>query len=392
VLHAVQISFYLDPRGREPEQLLQDWPSLVDVAEAAALAGVRISVIQASAHPHRLTQNGVDYHFVAPEPGSSTIAGNADFAKLLRTLSAQVFHVHGMGFPADVLTLANLVPDVPIIVQDHANRTPRTWWRRRAWRRGLAAISGAAFCSTAQAKPFMDANILDPRTTIYEVPESTSRFTPGDRDDARRLTGLHGDPCLLWVGHLDRNKDPLTVLDGVSEAARRLPGLELWCCFGAAPLIPEVQRRIDADPVLRPRVHLLGRVPHERIEALMRAADVFVLGSHREGSGYALIEALACGLPPVVTEIPSFRSLVGQGPGRLWPCGDAAAFRDALLSLVSDLQADVRSLVRAHFDAELSFAAVGRKLGTIYRHALERSSQHASRELNTTGAVGAGRR
>ena len=62
----------------------------------------------------------------------------------------------------------------------------------------------------------------------------------------------------------------------------------------------------------------------------MRAADVFVLGSHREGSGYSLIEALACGLPPVVTDIPSFRSLTAAGAvGALWPCGDARALGDA---------------------------------------------------------------
>ncbi len=90
-----------------------------------------------------------------------------------------------------------------------------------------------------------------------------------------------------------------------------LPELRLWCCFGAAPLLPAVEERIAADPRLRDRVQLLGRVPHLRIEQLMCAADIFVLGSHREGSGYSLIEALSCGLPPVVTDIPSFRALTG---------------------------------------------------------------------------------
>jgi len=100
---------------------------------------------------------------------------------------------------------------------------------------------------------------------------------------------------VLWVGHLTTGKDPLAVLDGVARAAAQLPGLQLWCAFGSAPLLDEVRRRIEHDPRLRGRVHLLGKVAHTHVETLMRATDAFVSGSHSEGSGYALLEALACG-------------------------------------------------------------------------------------------------
>jgi glycosyltransferase involved in cell wall biosynthesis len=126
--------------------------------------------------------------------------------------------------------------------------------------------------------------------------------------------------------------------------------------------------------MLSPRVRLLGKVPHARIEQLMRAADLFVLGSHSEGSGYAVLEALACGLPPAVTDIPAFRSLIGTGGtvGRLWPCGDPGRLSDAIVSLASQPQPLRRSAVRAHFDRELSFDAVGRKLTAAYEHLLRR--------------------
>ena len=184
---------------------------------------------------------------------------------------------------------------------------------------------------------------------LFEIPESTSTFLPGDRAAARAATGLHGDPAVLWVGHLDRNKDPLTVLEGVGEAARYLPGLHLWCCFGSAPLLGAVQARIAQDAVLRDRVHLLGRVPHEQVEQLMRAADLFVLGSHREGSSFSLIEALATGLTPVVTDIPSMRALTGNAAtGALWPCGDSRALSDALQAVARRAgTADARSHARA---------------------------------------------
>ena len=169
------------------------------------------------------------------------------------------------------------------------------------------------------------ADLLPPHVEVFEIPESTSRFTPGDRAAARAATGLSGDPCVLWVGHLDRNKDPLTVLAGVAAALEELPQLQLWCCFGTAPLFDEVRACIDADARLRERVHLLGRVPHEQVETLMRAADLFVLGSHREGSSFSLIEALATGLTPVVSDIPSLRTLTSNGAvGALWPRGRCA--------------------------------------------------------------------
>jgi glycosyltransferase involved in cell wall biosynthesis len=158
------------------------------------------------------------------------------------------------------------------------------------------------------------------------------------------------------------------VLDGVSRAAQVLPGLRLWCCFATAPLQRSVERRIAGDPSLAQRVHLLGRVPHERVQTLMQAADLFVLGSHVEGSGYAVIEALACGLPCVVTDIPSFRSLVGQGEhsgGELWRCGSAASLSDALVRAAA--RPGLGRAARARFEAEVSFEAVGRKLDRAYR-------------------------
>jgi glycosyltransferase involved in cell wall biosynthesis len=164
------------------------------------------------------------------------------------------------------------------------------------------------------------------------------------------------------------------VLEGVSQAARTLPGLQLWCCFGAAPLLREVEQRIAGDPILRGRTHLLGRVTHATVGQLMRAADILVLGSHREGSGYSLIEALACGLPPVVTDIPSFRSLTGGGAvGVLWPCSDAARLCAGLLVIAACPKPQTRAAVRAHFERELSFEAVGLKLRAMYEDLQQRS-------------------
>lgn len=371
-IHAVQISFCSDREGRPPAQLLDAWPTLVDVAEAASRSGIRMSVVLASGYSERLTRGGLAYHFLPFGEGQRSTRKNSALGALLRDLDPDVLHVHGLGFPRDVLSLASLAPGVPIILQDHSNRPPRLW-RRALWRRQISLVAGLAFCASDQARPFAAARLLDSATCLYEVPESSSRFSPGDQGQARRVTGIDGDPAVLWVGHLDANKDPLTVLRGISAAARELPGLRLFCCFGTAPLLDDVKDLIARDPHLTERVRLLGRVPHERIEQLMRAADLFVSGSHFEGTGYALMEALACGVSPVVTDIPPFRVLTGDGAvGKLWACDDPLGLCAAIRAAAARTDPEMRAAMRAHFDRELSFDSLGRKLVAMYEDALER--------------------
>jgi len=373
-VHVAQISFFVDPLRRPPDTLLREWFTLVGTAAAVAAAGETVTVIQASKVPGRIERAGVTFHFVPPDGDGVPLTRSQTFRTLVRALAPDVFHVHGFGFAQEVRELRDLAPTTPVLLQDHANRVPRLW-RRGAWRRGAAAADGLSFCARAQAEPFRRARLLPPGVEIFEIPELTSSFGPGDAGTARSATGLSGDPAVLSVGHLDANKDPLTVLDGVSAAANALPNLKLWCCYATSPLLAAVEARITRDPALRARAHLLGRVPHERVEQLMRAADLFVLGSHREGGSSSLVEAMATGLTPVVTDIPSSRVLTGNGAvGELWPCGDWRSLSTALQSAAATLGPATRARVRAYFDAQLSGLATGGRLAAAYRRLLERRS------------------
>jgi glycosyltransferase involved in cell wall biosynthesis len=204
-------------------------------------------------------------------------------------------------------------------------------------------------------------------TPVFEVLESSTYFTPGDQRAARNASGVYGEPCFLWVGRLDANKDPLTVLGAFSIARRDLRDAHLWMCYTAAPLLPRLQRWLEADADLASRVHLMGSVPHPQIEVLCRAADFFVLGSHAEGSGYALLEALACGATPLVTDIPSFRRITGRGHvGALTAPGDAEAMARAMVTLVRANRTALRRATRAHFDHALSFSVVASELRVAF--------------------------
>ena len=66
MLRVTQISFFVDPEGRPPEQLLHDWRSLVDIAAAPASGGARVTVVQACRHARTIERDGVTFHFVKP--------------------------------------------------------------------------------------------------------------------------------------------------------------------------------------------------------------------------------------------------------------------------------------------------------------------------------------
>ncbi len=375
-MHVAQLNFLPAPAGLAPAEVLERWHSLADIAEAAASAGTRVSVIQAAARKERITRGGIDYHFVDIRGLATAADRGRRFAGVLADSHAGVLHGHSLGFAEEAFAIAQCLPSLPIILQDHADRPPR-WWRRSPWRRWYAALAGVAFTAPELARPFVRAGLFAPHTRRFAIPESSSRFSVGHRADARARTGLHGDPGVLWVGHLNAGKDPLSVLDGVSLAARRLPGLQLWCAFGSAPLLGAVRARIARDPQLAGRVHLLGTVAHARVELLMRAADLFVSGSRAESCGYAALEALACGVTPVLTDIPSFRALIGDsGIGRLWACGEATQLAEALVAAAASRPPAAQ--VRAHFDAALSFAAVGRQWADAYAQVCDERRRRAS--------------
>lgn len=365
-LRVVQVNCIIDDRRRDPEELLKAWPTLPAVASATARAGAHVTVLQASRASAEYRQDGVTYRFVAeprwakgPGPGMQPWR----LAAALRRERADAVHFNGLDFPFHAHAICD--PGTAVLIQDHASRTDVRIGRLRRW--GYGGISGAAFTSLAQAEPFLETGQLPAGIPIFAVPESSSSFRPGDAKEARRVTGVFGKPALLWVGHLDPNKDPLTILHAVRKVLPSLPDLHLWCAFAGTRQLADVERLLREDEGLAGHVHLLGRVPHERVEMLCRACDFFLLGSHREGSGYALIEALACGVTPIVSDIAAFRALTGAGSiGALVPVGDADAFAEAIMRLASMPREPARRKILDHFARHLSFDVVGARLVDAY--------------------------
>jgi glycosyltransferase involved in cell wall biosynthesis len=152
----------------------------------------------------------------------------------------------------------------------------------------------------------------------------------------------------LYLGLLDRYKDPLTAVRAAETA--RLEGADLTLLLaGDGPLLESV--RLAAGPATR----VLGfRADAER---LLEAADVFLMPSMREGSSYALLEAMGHGLAVVASDGAGIPEMAG-GAAILAPVGDVEAFARGLLTLASDQAArtelgeSARARVAQHFGIE----------------------------------------
>jgi glycosyltransferase involved in cell wall biosynthesis len=371
VVHA---SFFLDPLGRDGETLLREWPTLHAVSAAVARAGVEVTVVQAAACDEAVVRDDIRYYFVA----ENNVSGEGRrrrvvprrLVDVIVSLSPDVVHVHGLQQPAGIWHLVRAMRQTPILVQDHATRAP-SGWRGIAWRVACRGIAGVVFTSRAIAVPFLDAGIFAPRLPVFEIPESSSDFTVGDQAAARAATGLHGDPCFLWTGHLNANKDPMTMLAAFARAVSELPDAQLWCCFGNPTLLSVVGEYIRTNDSLRGRVTLLGWRPHTELEQLFRAADFFVQTSHFESTGYSLIEALACGTPGLVTDIPASRRIIGDSAaGSTTPVGDAPALAAAMVEWAGRDPVERRRAARARFEEALSFERIGGDLRAAYESLL----------------------
>ena len=160
------------------------------------------------------------------------------------------------------------------------------------------------------------------------------------RVDVRRSLGLGPDAVVIGhVANFRRNKNHLFLVRAFHEAFRDRSDVKLLLVGQGFPgdtenSEPEVAAYVRANALER-SVHQLGYRPD--VHDLLRAMDVFCLVSYKEGLPLSVIEAMACGLPVVATNIDGLREVVRPGiNGMLVEPDDHHALARALVQLVSD--------------------------------------------------------
>lgn len=127
-----------------------------------------------------------------------------------------------------------------------------------------------------------------------------------NREEKRKALGIRAeDIFLLSVGELNQNKNHKTVIEALGKIEPELSGRLHYVIAGKGGLKKELGNLADQ---LGVRLHLLGFCSD--VPELLKAADIFLLPSFREGLNVGLMEAMAAGLPAIVSDIRGNRDLI----------------------------------------------------------------------------------
>ncbi len=275
----------------------------------------------------------------------------ADLSRLFLNERPDVVHSRNWG--AIEAVVAAKLARIPRIVHSEHGRDIHTMngdpWRRRVFRRFCYAMADQVFAVSGELREHYAAQLGLPLSKLEVIPNGveTNRFRAdaNTRHAVRARLSLSEHAIVAGtVGRLDPVKDHSTLLQAAEELARRESRVHV-IIVGGGPEYDILQTRIDANPVLRNRVQLVGE--SDRPEDWLNAFDVFVLPSLSEGMSNTILEAMATELPCVVTSVGANPDLVQEGQtGFLVEPRDAAALADRIMKLAED--ASLRSRLGRH--------------------------------------------
>lgn len=186
------------------------------------------------------------------------------------------------------------------------------------------------------------------------------RPDPAARTALRVRYGLREEEkVVVSVGHTIARKG----LPEFLELARRIPWAKfLWFGWTNPKLIPqEIAQAIQDAPG---NVIFPGFVGREELREAYQGADVFAFLSHEETEGIVVLEALACGVPTVLRDIPVYRGWLENGRDVYKASGDSE-FQRIVLGLLDHSLPDLTAAGRAVAESR-SLEQVGKRLKAIY--------------------------
>lgn len=205
-----------------------------------------------------------------------------------------------------------------------ADRDPRA--RERAVRALSRADLVQVDCDAVKAKIQQLAPGTSPRFVQFPWGVELDRFVPRSSGPPRRkefeIVSTRAWDAIYGID---------TLLEGFRRAHREVPDIRL-VLLGDGPRARDIESFIN-DSKLSSAVRRPGRVKEYDLIGHFHSADAYLSASRSDGSSISLLQALACGLPAIVSDLPANREWVAPGKnGWLFPVDDPAALADQLIA------------------------------------------------------------
>lgn len=237
--------------------------------------------------------------------------------------------------------LAGLAPDRVTVRFDWSTGLPKYWnwpfWNSRFRR------ARYLFPSENEKRLFYERNPGIPDRCTLVVPNAVdlNLFRPADGGPENRPTE---SLRVGFAGQWSRGKGVYDLLEAWQSVKATVPSAEL-CLAGGAQLWKNVAAGPDAvaceenvrEMERNGALSTVNAVPRNQMPAFWNSVNIAVLPSHYEAFGLVALEAMACGVPVVVTAVGGLKEIVQDGEsGLLVPLADVAALAQALVTLLTN--------------------------------------------------------
>jgi glycosyltransferase involved in cell wall biosynthesis len=357
-MRIVFLSYNYSPDINSPEEWLKRLHFYIGWSECLAKNHTVIRIDQIN-YEGTFTHRGIEYRCV--DDGKKINYFPRKLHRQVKDLKPDIIVVSSFRFPLQVIQLRRkLGNQVKIIIQHHAE-LPFTGLKRYLQRSAGKRANAFLFTAYETGAEWVRTKNLDTVRKIHELMEVSSLFYPIDKKIARDKTKVSGSPAFLWVSRLNQNKDPVTAVNAFLRFAERQPAAKLYMIYHTEELISEIRKLL---PPQNSPVLLIGKLDHNELLFWFNSADFYLSASHYESGGTALCEAMSCGCIPVVTNIPSFRTISGDA-GLFFQPGNEEVLLSRLLQTTGFPADEKKQYAIDRFRTKLSFEAIADRFQEI---------------------------
>jgi glycosyltransferase involved in cell wall biosynthesis len=330
-----------------------------------------------------LKEKGAGFLSLDMRKGLADPRGWIRFHRWLRLESPDIVHAH-LPHAAWMARWLRLFAPTRVLIDSIHTSATGTLGRRLGYRCSGWLPDRVSAVSEGAAGAYRSADMvpLDRMIVLSNgVDVGHWRPDPSTRRELRQRLGLTSEFLWFTAGRLDPVKDHHTLL----SAMIGVPGTAHLIIAGTGPLEAQL-RSMTIQHGLESRVRFLGFQPD--VLPWMQAADAFVLSSRWEGLPVSLLEAGACALPAVATDVPGSREIVAPGhTGFLTPAGDSAGLRAAMIRMMqlsAEERVNMGNQARQHILTHFSLDTVLDRWEALYHDLLE-NCPRPRRWARTTG-------